>query len=90
MGIFRSTQDDAARDAIADLQLQVRRLKADVETLQEQHLKLRGTVYAAKRYAKAEAEEDARDTSRMSREELKRHLVGSGVFVPGKPTVHSK
>jgi len=87
MGIFSRKPDRATRHAIEDLQRDVRRLNEDLESLRTQHLKLRGTVYAAKRYAKVEEEEDPKP-AQLTRDELKRSLVQSGTFIPGRPAVH--
>lgn len=86
MGIFRANQGVSD----ADFRREVRMLREEIEQVQLALKKLRGVVYAAKRYAAAEAEDDAKqlEPGGMSRAELKAHLVRSGTFIPGRPAVH--
>lgn len=76
-------------------------LKRDLKQLQEDHalleakyLKLRGQVFA--KWGKNGEEKGSEstaivaDTAKMSREELKRYLVTSGRFIPGRPAVHNE
>lgn len=83
MGIFR--RDPGVTDA--EFRRELRKVKEDIEELQTKLQKLRGVVYAAKRYAAAEEEEEP-TPRQMTRDELKRSLVTSGRFVPGKPAKH--
>lgn len=83
MGIFR--QERGVSDA--DFRRELRKLQEDIEELRISIQKLRGVVYAAKRYAKAEAEEEE-SSKPMTRDELKASLVRSGTFVPGRPAIH--
>lgn len=87
-----SEEDFAA--VLAKLTREMGQLRDDHDALQAQHVKLRGRVYAI--WGKGEPEEagvtdsPTKDTSKMSREELKRYLASSGRFIPGRPAQHSE
>lgn len=81
--------------AIGQLERSVDQLREDHEALKGQHASLRGRVYAL--WGKEPADPAATSTaatrsptSPQSRDELRRQLVSSGRFVPGKPPVHQE
>lgn len=71
-----------------------------LEELEDKHQRLRGVVYGRKLHKEplAEGTEEPqerpsaapKETSRMTREELKRHLALSGRFIPGRPPIHTQ
>lgn len=60
--------------------------------LQDKHVRLRGKVYAHKLHKPEEetTPSEGKPVDQMTREELRRSLVRSGRFMPGKPVSHDK
>jgi len=90
-------------DLLRTMHVRMGRVEAEMEKLASGHQSLRGFVYAKLRKALSaeEAEPDGEappteaprqtpqtPTGAMSREELRRTLVTSGRFVPGRPPRH--
>lgn len=71
---------------VGELNRHLAQLREDVDTLASRHERLRGRVYGAGLHKPPEAETPAAP----SRDELKRRLVSTGRFVPGKPPIHSE
>ena len=94
--------NDAALNSYMDRLLVVEKaLKValdDIEDLDMKFQKMRGLIYAKKLHKTgvegaedpAEPTSAGLDTSKMTRDQLKRHLTSSGRFFPGKPPVHTE
>lgn len=84
-------------DRLAELEKVLKRLCDDVEEIDQKYTSLRGMVYAKKLH-KQPPEDDPgeqttaaeRDTSKMTRAELKAYLTRSGRFIPGHPAKHQE
>lgn len=74
----------------------LKRLIDDVEELDDKYTRIRGLVYARKLHKDPQPEQtngdahEEKDTSKMTRMELKQYLARSGRFLPGKPPKHSE
>ena len=90
----KSLQDAflALEGRVALLEKIVGRVADDLGDLEKRHLKLRGVVYAHKLHKPPaeEVEDDDKPKLRdnMTRDELRKSLVESGRWVPGRPAKH--
>lgn len=64
-------------------------LMDDLSTLEDKHVRLRGKVYAHKLHRPDDDDaETPKPVDKMTRDELRRHLLASGRFMPGRPAKH--
>lgn len=81
---------------LVEQRTRLEKLELLVEETQAQLKKLRGQFFAERKGARDDPGDDPVRTQlraegqQMSREQLKRSLVQSGRFIPGKPPVHGE
>lgn len=80
---------DALEKRTESLEKACKALLDDLAELEEKHVRLRGKVYAHKMHrAEDEDAQTPKPAEKMSRDELRRHLLHSGRFMPGRPARH--
>lgn len=100
---FKKTTDSLQQTTFLELRSHVESLETRMLRLEEQFRSLRGYVYAKKGIVGPPGEGPSGEISPprsgvaapqaaapMSRDELRRSLVTTGRFVPGKPPVHGE
>lgn len=79
---------DRLEERLEVIERTCRALIDDTAKLEDQHVRLRGKVYAHRMHKETTNEEPTNDSSRKSRDQLRRELTLSGRIMPGKPVQH--
>lgn len=88
--------DEELAGVLARVTRELGELRELFETLEMQHVKLRGRVYAKWKFDAEDPEQAGPTTKRgvgaqlNSKDDIRRAMTATGRFTPGKPPVHSE